>query len=299
VVLRLGAPWASKVLAGWLAGLGDGVPQVLVDPWGDWRDPDRRVSHVVSADPVAVASGLAELSSGPRSGAGWSASSWATRWAGAERAAQAALGDLLDAGGSLALSEPGLARAAVAGLPKGGILLASSSMPVRDVEWYCAPREKVAVLSNRGANGIDGVLSTGIGAALATGAPVTVLIGDLAFLYDAGALLGASGRDVALTVLVVDNDGGGIFSFLPQAAALPAGLFERYWGTPHGTDVPAVAAAYGARVSRVSDQRGLAAVLAQAADPGVHVAVVRSDRSANVEVHDRLNAAVAAAVSGL
>jgi 2-succinyl-5-enolpyruvyl-6-hydroxy-3-cyclohexene-1-carboxylate synthase len=300
VVLRVGAPWASKVLAGWLAGLDDEVPQVLVDPWGDWRDPDRRVSHVVNADPASVASGLADLAGGgSRPGAGGAESDWAAGWARAERAAQTALGGLLDKDGSLALSEPGVARAAVAGLPEGGILLASSSMPVRDVEWYAAPREKVAVLSNRGANGIDGVLSTGVGVALGTGAPVTVLIGDLAFLYDAGALLGASSRDLALTVLVVDNDGGGIFSFLPQAAALPDRLFERYWGTPHGTDVLAVAAAYGAQASRVSDRRGLTALLARAGDPGVRVAVVPSDRSANVAAHDRLNAAVAAAVGSL
>jgi 2-succinyl-5-enolpyruvyl-6-hydroxy-3-cyclohexene-1-carboxylate synthase len=184
----------------------------------------------------------------------------------------------------------------VAGLEEGGVLLVSSSMPVRDVEWYSTPRQKITVLSNRGANGIDGVVSTAIGASLGTGRPVVALVGDLAFLYDAGALLGAPSRDMALTIVVVDNDGGGIFSFLPQAAALPAGQFERYWGTPHGIDLLAVAAAYGAEVTDVSDRAGLNTVLARAGRPGVRVARVRSDRAANVEVHDRLHAAVAAAV---
>jgi 2-succinyl-5-enolpyruvyl-6-hydroxy-3-cyclohexene-1-carboxylate synthase len=174
--------------------------------------------------------------------------------------------------------------------------MVSSSMPVRDVEWYSAPREKAVVLSNRGANGIDGVVSTAIGVALASGAPVAALVGDLAFLYDAGALLGATRRDLALTVVVVDNDGGGIFSFLSQATVLPGALFERYWGTPHRVDVLGVAAAYGADVTEVTDRAGLDAILSRAGQPGVRVAAVRSDREANAAIHDQLHAEVAAAV---
>ena len=140
------------------------------------------------------------------------------------------------------MSEPAVARAVVAGLPEDAVLLAASSMPVRDVEWYSAPRDRVTVLSNRGVNGIDGVLSTAIGVALGRRGPTLALVGDLAFLYDAGALLWSTRRELALTIVVVDNNGGGIFSFLPQAAALPEGQFERYWGTPHGGDVAAIAA---------------------------------------------------------
>jgi 2-succinyl-5-enolpyruvyl-6-hydroxy-3-cyclohexene-1-carboxylate synthase len=223
-------------------------------------------------------------------------SGWAGQWAEAERAAQAAFGDLLDAGRRLALSEPGVARAVVAGLPEGAVLLVSSSMPVRDVEWYARPRDKVGIVANRGANGIDGVLSTSIGVAIASGAPVVALVGDLAFLYDAGALLGTARRRLALTVIVVDNDGGGIFSFLSQAAALPAGQFERYWGTPHGVDILALAAAYGAEVDEVADRPQLDRVLGRSGQPGLRVARVRSDRAANVAAHDELHAAVAAAV---
>jgi 2-succinyl-5-enolpyruvyl-6-hydroxy-3-cyclohexene-1-carboxylate synthase len=299
VVLRLGAPWASKVLAQWLAGLDPGVLQVLVDPWGWWADPDRRVGETVAAagDSVAAAilARLGGLGRAPAS-AYWIGDTWGGRWARAEQAAQKALGDLLDQGGPLELSEPGVARAVVGGLPEGGVLLVSSSMPVRDVEWYAAAREKVVVLSNRGANGIDGTVSTAIGVALASDRPVVGLAGDLAFLYDAGALVGAAGRDLALTLVVVDNDGGGIFSFLPQATGLPAAQFERYWGTPHGMDLLAVAAGYGVEGVEVRDRQGLEAVMAGADRRGVRVAVVRSDRAANVAVHDRLHAAVAAAI---
>ena len=296
VVLRFGAPWASKVLTQWLAGLGSEVSQVLVDPWGRWADPDRRVGRVIAADPTAVAGALAAATPGEPA-ACRAESSWSRRWADAERAAQGVLDVELGVGGPLALSEPGVARALVAGLPEGAFLLASSSMPVRDVEWYSAPRDQVTALSNRGSNGIDGVLSTAIGVALSGGAPTAALVGDLAFLYDAGALLGSARRPVALTIVVVDNDGGGIFSFLPQAAALPEAQFERFWGTPHGADLAAIAAAYGVEVVPVGDRDALGAVVAEAARPGVRVAIVKSSRRANLDAHDRLHTAIAESVA--
>lgn len=308
VVLRVGAPWASKVLTQWLAGLEPEVQQVLVDPWGRWTDPDRRVGLVVDADPSALATSVLASGAlandaatsrplGPSGPSPSSPSAWTRQWADAERCAQAALDGELAAGAPLEMSEPGVARAVVAGLPDGAVLMASSSMPVRDVEWYSAPRHALTVLSNRGASGIDGVVSTAVGVALSRGAPTVALVGDLAFLYDAGALLGAAHRDLALTIVVIDNDGGGIFSFLPQAAALPEHQFERYWGTPQGADLPAIARAYGAEVVDASDRGALAALLAGAGAPGVRVAVVPSDRAANVAAHDRCHAAVAAAVT--
>ncbi len=111
----------------------------------------------------------------------------------------------------------------MAALPDDGALVLSSSMPVRDVEWFAAPRSGVDVYSNRGANGIDGVLSTAVGVALARRAPTAVLIGDVALLHDTNGMLGATSRDIDLTIVIVDNDGGGIFSFLPQATELGAG----------------------------------------------------------------------------
>ncbi len=172
-------------------------------------------------------------------------------------------------------------------------------MPVRDVEWYSAPRDRVTLLSNRGANGIDGVLSTAIGVALAGGAPTVALVGDLAFLYDAGALLGSGRRPLALTIVVVDNDGGGIFSFLPQAAALPEAQFERFWGTPHGGDLAAIAAAYGVEVVQVGDRDALDAGRGGSGSTGRPGGDSEVVRQANVAAHDRLHGAIAEAVASV
>jgi 2-succinyl-5-enolpyruvyl-6-hydroxy-3-cyclohexene-1-carboxylate synthase len=171
----------------------------------------------------------------------------------------------------------------------------SSSMPVRDVERYAAPRPGLRIVANRGANGIDGVVSTAVGVAAGTGAPTALLVGDVAFLHDTNGLLGAAGRGVDLVCVVVDNDGGGIFSFLPQARTVPSERFERLFGTPHGLDLVAVAAAHGADARPAGPD--LAADVREAlAKGGVHVLVVRTDRAANVEHHRRLDEAVAAAV---
>jgi 2-succinyl-5-enolpyruvyl-6-hydroxy-3-cyclohexene-1-carboxylate synthase len=297
IVLRIGAPWASKVLNGWLGGLPPEVPQVLVDPGGDWRDPERTASHVVSADPDTLLSAVSEVVAGRsrsplRAGPG----GWSWQWSTAEAAAQAALGAQLAPGAPFSMSEPAVARAVLAGLPEGAQLLTSSSMPVRDVEWYGAGRRGVEVVANRGANGIDGVVSTATGLALADGRPTVALVGDLAFLYDAGALIWLRERDVSLTIVVVDNDGGGIFSFLPQAGALEPDRFERYWGTPHRLDIAAVAAAYGIEALALADRGALDTLVSDCSKPGVRVGVVRSDRLVNVDVHDQLNRAVEAAV---
>nr|MDQ2729975.1 thiamine pyrophosphate-dependent enzyme [Actinomycetota bacterium] len=215
------------------------------------------------------------------------------RWAGLESAAQAAI----DAGLAAqdGLSEPALARTLLAAVADGTVVVASSSMPVRDVEWWGQPRHGVRVVANRGANGIDGMVSTAIGVALGSRAPTVALLGDLAFLYDAGALLWARDRDIDLTVVVADNNGGGIFSFLPQASALGPDTFERYWGTPHHLDLAAVAGAYGVAARRLSGLDQLADAVK--GGPGIRVVIAGTDRDDNVAVHARLHAAVGDAVS--
>jgi 2-succinyl-5-enolpyruvyl-6-hydroxy-3-cyclohexene-1-carboxylate synthase len=171
-------------------------------------------------------------------------------------------------------------------------------MPVRELEWWSRPRRGLKVFFNRGTNGIDGVLSTALGVCAARpGEKVTVLLGDLAFLYDAGSLAHAAKAGLDLSVVVVHNDGGGIFSFLPQAAE-PAERFERLWGAPHGTDLLSVARAYGAVAAEVSDIGELSGQLGIARGGGPRVLVVRSGRAANAEVHQRLWGAVRRAVSG-
>jgi 2-succinyl-5-enolpyruvyl-6-hydroxy-3-cyclohexene-1-carboxylate synthase len=222
---------------------------------------------------------------------------WLERWRQLDDAADAAIAAVL--ADHPEPTEPGTARALL-GTLRGAALVVASSMPIRDLEWYGGPSGSVQVLANRGANGIDGTISTAIGIARATGRPTVCLLGDVAFLHDSNALIGIGARGVDLTIVVIDNDGGGIFSFLPQATALPADRFELLFGTPHGVRPEALAAAHGLVSITVDAAEALApAVDASLATGGVRLVVVRTDRSANVRLHDELHAAVADAVRAL
>jgi len=182
------------------------------------------------------------------------------------------------------------------------IVWVSSSLPIRDIESYFPLTERhVRFLANRGANGIDGVVSTVLGAAASRpGCPTVGLVGDLALLHDAGALLGAALRELSCVMVVVDNDGGGIFSFLPQASALAADDFERLFATPHGLDLAGLARLHGLATSEVERIDELdRAVQAGFKTGAMTVIVVRTEQRANVRVHDELHAAVAAALDGL
>jgi 2-succinyl-5-enolpyruvyl-6-hydroxy-3-cyclohexene-1-carboxylate synthase len=220
---------------------------------------------------------------------------WFDSWGRAEKLAQVAFDEVL--AGHAEPTEPAIARTLVDELSADCTLLVGSSMPIRDVEWFARPREDAYVVSNRGANGIDGVVSTAVGFAL-VGGPTAVLVGDVSFLHDTNALLGLADRRLDLTVVVVDNRGGGIFSFLPQARSVARDRFELLFGTPHDVDLPSLAAVHGLPAMEVHTADGLAPAL-QAAQraPGTHVVVVRTDRDANVRVHDELNAAVASALA--
>jgi len=176
----------------------------------------------------------------------------------------------------------------------------SSSMPVRDLEAFAAPRvDGPRVMANRGANGIDGVVSTALGVALAAG-QTTALVGDLAFLHDVTALVGPRAQRPPLTIVVADNDGGGIFSFLPQAAQIDSDRFERLFGTPQAADPAAVARGLGWDVVEIEGEDWTGALNdALAPHGGGRVVVVRLlDRTANVIAHYRVNAAIVEAVGG-
>jgi 2-succinyl-5-enolpyruvyl-6-hydroxy-3-cyclohexene-1-carboxylate synthase len=247
------------------------------------------VGERVVAEPAAWCRAMAAR----MTGAGAARTPWLARWQRAEQSAQAAVDTYLRQ--QPAVTEPGVARSVVAAVPAGGNLVVASSMPVRDVEWYGAPRAGLRVFANRGANGIDGVVSTAVGVALGTAAPTVALVGDVAFLHDTNALLGVARRGLALTIVCIDNDGGGIFSFLPQATQVPAERFECLFGTPHGVDLAGLAAAHGVAVERVGEAAHVGpAVAASAADGGVRVILVRTDRAENVAVHDAIHRAVSA-----
>ncbi len=292
-VFVLGGRWASKVVTTFLSG----ATRVVVDPAGAWPDPERSAVRLVRCDPTLLCEALVEAV-GRHGGA---AGPWSAEWGKAEARARAVIDGSL--GGNAGWSEPALAHRLVRDLPEGSRLVVSSSMPVRDVEAFGAPRaDHPIVYANRGANGIDGVVSTALGVALATG-PTVALVGDLAFLHDVSALVGPVGEVAPLTVVVADNGGGGIFSFLPPATGLDDGTFERLFGTPQGPDVASVAAGFGWAVEEIDEDAGsdaLASALGRAAAQGGRTVVrVRlPDRAANVAAHDRINAAVVAAVDG-
>jgi 2-succinyl-5-enolpyruvyl-6-hydroxy-3-cyclohexene-1-carboxylate synthase len=295
VVLRLGSSPASKVLTQWLAGLD--AWQLAVEADGTRYDPDRNLDGVVVAEPGEACRQVRlhlERAGGP------AIADWAGEWAHADAVAGEAIAAVL--GAHVEPTEPAIARDVVRTIPDGSTLVVASSMPVRDVEWVAAPREGLRVVANRGANGIDGTISTAVGVALGSHrvrpAPTVLLLGDVAFLHDTNGLLGAAQRGIDLTIVVVDNDGGGIFSFLPQADALAAGPFERYFGTPHGVDLAGLAAAHGISARRLARQSEVAPAVAEAvALGGVHVVVVPTSRPDNVKVHREVEAAVAAALS--
>jgi 2-succinyl-5-enolpyruvyl-6-hydroxy-3-cyclohexene-1-carboxylate synthase len=282
VVLQLGMPPASKVLGQWLAA--SGASHVAVSPMGLVSDPNLLGARQVHAPIGALCSQLAAMVSHHHRDVLWLAD-----WLRADRTARTVIDTALSA--EPRLSEPGAARAMTAGVPAGGHLVVASSMPVRDVEWFGTPRSDVTVHANRGANGIDGVIATAIGVAIGSGAPTGVLLGDVAFCHDMSSLTALHSRGLDLTIVVTDNDGGAIFSFLPQASTLSDEQFEQLFGTPHGTDIVAVARALGLRAYVAETAEALEAGFDE---PDTCVVRVVSNRRDNVDVHAALNAAVVA-----
>lgn len=291
VVLRLGRPWASKTLSGWLAEAGE---VILADHNWRWSDPERLASQVLSCTPAALAEAVSAIS--PQAPRGW-----LSLWRQAEKAAQESFEVSL---ATLDAPEPLFARRLWEGLGAEDTLMVASSMPVRDLEVFAAPRAAPPkVLANRGVNGIDGTTSTALGIAAArreSPGRTLLLVGDLAFLHDAsallsGAILGQRGAP-DLDVVVVDNSGGGIFSFLAQSQGLPETLFESLFGTPQAADVLEVAASFGASVGEVSSAEE---VLDEPPAKGVRVWRFRSERGQNVVAHREILAHAKSAVSGV
>src|SRR5690606_13710922 len=179
-------------------------------------------------------------------------------------------------------------------VPAGATLFASSSMPVRDLDAFASGDERpIRVIANRGANGIDGVMSTALGVAAATGetSPLVLVLGDLAFIHDMNGLIAAKLHELDATIVVINNDGGGIFSFLPQSR--DAEHFEQLFGTPHGLTFRSAAEFHGASYQLVSSHSGLRKVVAAGVDAGgLHIIELRTDRMRNVELHREARDAV-------
>lgn len=293
-VVYVGARATSKRLGVWLA---ETAPPLLVvvrnDP--ERLDPDHRVSHRVQADVAAWCDAVAAALP-PRPPSAWTAA-----W----RAASDAVGAALAAHPQLAdpaapVSEPGTARAVARLLPAGHGLVLASSMPVRDADAFADPDGAGApVAANRGASGIDGTVATAAGFARGLGRPATLLVGDLALLHDLNALALLRDADQPpVTVVAVNNDGGGIFHFLPIARH--ADLFEPFFGTPHGMDFAHAARQFGLAYACPPTQEAFAVAYAEAVASGHSTLLeVRTEREANRRLHADLLAAAVAAVEAV
>jgi 2-succinyl-5-enolpyruvyl-6-hydroxy-3-cyclohexene-1-carboxylate synthase len=286
LILRFGEMPTSKPLRAWIEA--SGADQIVIDPYGGWNEPTNQAAAILRADPTELASGWAARLEGLEG----RERPAPARWTEAEAAAQGSLDQTFAE--EAAISEPALHRALGAAHRDGDLVYVSSSMPIRDQESFLAATgTDVLFLSNRGANGIDGLISSGIGAAQASGRPTTIVSGDLGFLHDIGAL--AALRDVAtpVRIVVIDNDGGGIFHFLPQEAALNDGEFEALLGTPRGVDVGKAAALFDLPHQRLESLADLPEALAA----GTGLIEMKTDRRTNVETHRRLAATVKASLS--
>jgi 2-succinyl-5-enolpyruvyl-6-hydroxy-3-cyclohexene-1-carboxylate synthase len=286
LVVRLGALPTSKSLASWL-GAHPEVAQVVVDDTGGWCDPAGVASAAVAGAPSATLAALARALPEETPDPGWLAA-WRRAGAAAREALDRVLGD------TVAPFEGHAVTALAAALPPDAVLYAGSSLAIRDLDWFWpAAAPPLRVLANRGANGIDGFVSSVLGAAAAHAGPTVGLCGDLCFLHDLGGLLAAHRHRVRATFVVLDNDGGGIFDHLP-IAAFPA-YHEALFVTPHGLDLEALVTGYGAGYRRITHVAALPDAIAAALDaPATSIVHVPFARAASLAAHQRAWAAAAA-----
>jgi 2-succinyl-5-enolpyruvyl-6-hydroxy-3-cyclohexene-1-carboxylate synthase len=317
LILRVGDLPVSKPLRSWLAELSD-VRQVALDPEAAWQDPAAVVSESLALEPASALSRLASSLAAPSSPASRVEEDWLAIWRSAdERSAEAILGELADH----EISEPAAAAELGVLLPEHATLFVASSMPVRDIETFWPVRsDPPRVLCNRGANGIDGTISSALGAAAVADGPVVLLIGDVAFAHDIGGLLAVRRLGLKLTIVLLDNGGGGIFDFLAlsrssmararqTAAGTPGGeaepvqdgedIYTRHVATPTGLDFARAAALYGLSHERVEDVFAFRAALERSLDATQESSIieVRGERKANVELHRRVWEAVSRSLS--
>jgi 2-succinyl-5-enolpyruvyl-6-hydroxy-3-cyclohexene-1-carboxylate synthase len=293
VVLRIGAIPTSKPLQQFLT-THPGRHHLLVDP-GDPRDPAHLATDHVRADPALTLAAVADFLGGAAADRA-SSLSWREAWQRADGVARATIDAAL-----LEQDAPGEGRAiaeTAAALPDSATLVVGNSMPVRDLDTFVwGDSRAVRIVANRGANGIDGVVSSALGAAAVARGPVVLVVGDLSFAHDLNGLLAAKRHGIDATIVVLNNDGGGIFSFLPQATQLDETTFELLFGTPIGLDVAAATALYGASYARPGDWSTFRRDLRRAiVTPGLSILEHVTDRAHNVTQHRAITAAVAAAL---
>jgi 2-succinyl-5-enolpyruvyl-6-hydroxy-3-cyclohexene-1-carboxylate synthase len=293
LVLRLGAPPTSKAVSQFVAR--SGAPLVVVDGDG-WRDPDQLAAELVRGDPALLLAALVDRLGAPGEPDS-SHRSWQASWTEAGACAAAALGRRL---ADQPLHEGQVVRALAEALPPIAQVMIGSSMPIRDADTFWPPASPgQRFLANRGASGIDGLVSTGLGAAAARpDLPTVLLLGDLSLYHDMNGLWAAHRHGLRATIVVLDNDGGGIFNFLPQAEH--GDVFEELFGTPLGLRLEDVARLYGLPFQEVREAAELPGALASAlAVEGVAIVCARFDRAGSVTGHRACWAAVPEALRAM
>ncbi|MFI5730251.1 2-succinyl-5-enolpyruvyl-6-hydroxy-3-cyclohexene-1-carboxylic-acid synthase [Kribbella sp. NPDC051587] len=263
-VIVFGHPTLSRPISKLLARAD--VEVIVVAPTGLWPDPARRAAAVITGLEVA----------GPDT------TDWLERWQHADQTARPAIDKLL----ADDLTGPGVAALVGAAAGADGMLVVASSNAVRDLDL--APVVPIRTIANRGLAGIDGTISTAVGAALANAGPTYALIGDLAFLHDSnGLVIGPDEARPDLRIVVVNDNGGGIFSTLEQGDPTHASHFERVFGTPHNTDLGALCAATRTPYQLVENAADLQAALA-ATVAGIDVVEARVPRSTHRPLAEEL-----------
>lgn len=286
VVLRLGEPPSSKVLGQYVTR--SLAVQIHVSAYEAAIDPDHQVSLHISSEPTRFCRELQKYMK-PQGDSGV-----LIKWLIANKVAGTTITDYFIQSDEDLLA-PRVSQLVANSLGNQNNLVVSSSMPVRDLEWFGGDCSRFNVFSNRGANGIDGVVATAIGVAIATQRETAVLIGDIALLHDSSSLTDLNRRGVELKIVVTDNDGGGIFHYLPQAKSVSAEAFEKLFGTPHGTDILRLAEAHHLATYECRSASELKNALSS---PGTCVIRVRTDRDNEVLTHQEVNDLVANAISG-
>jgi 2-succinyl-5-enolpyruvyl-6-hydroxy-3-cyclohexene-1-carboxylate synthase len=274
LVLRFGGMPVCKPLRLWLEH--HAVPQIVFDPRSRWNDPSGTAAEMWRTDTSATCQALLATANAPAGGA------WCAAWRAAEARACDAKAALLAA--TTALSGAGLFARLAATMPAGSCLYVGNSLPIRQLEAaWPGDAPPVRVLCNRGANGIDGVVSCILGAAAASAEPVVGVLGDLSFYHDLNGLLAARRRRIDATLIVLNNDGGGIFSMLPQARL--GAVFDEYFTTPHGLDFEHAARLYDCAFDRIESWPHFAETLRRAlTSPGTNIIEIPIDRDADVAI---------------
>ncbi len=292
-ILQFGSLPVSKATSQWLATLRD-VRHIVVAEPGLWPDPEHAASDLVHTTTLEFCRSLVPELSGRTTDAATIQAGpldphWLQSWIEAGRLAyDAAHAEFARVSELCEAAVPGIVAEA---LLEPANLSVGNSMPVRDLDSFAAPSPKrIRMLCNRGANGIDGVVSASLGAAAVCPTPLVLVIGDLSFLHDVSALQLAARQQIDMTVVVINNNGGGIFSFLPQARR--DGVFERYFATPHGLDLRPIAGSCGARYTEANSAEALTQQLqAAAARSGLDIIEVPSSRAVNLAQHRAITAA--------